>query len=199
MRPMQVDFIDTTKAPMLGWLVLLLALVTGGVMTHQIWLTHQQELALTQAQEATAHRQAELERQRLAALPPATPPYVDDRRWQRAAFELTLPWLSTLRALEQATKPPVFLVGFKSDPANGRLQLDAEAPDLDAALAYTASLQADTRLTHTQLSAHDQAGDPQGHGLVKFSLQTQWVKGQVDQTDRAIAQSDQKPQGGRAR
>lgn len=177
---------------MLGWLVLLLALLAAGMAADQIWQTHQQALTLTQAQEATAQHQAELERQRLAALPPATPPYVDDKRWQRAASELTLPWLNTLRALEQATKPPVFLVGFKSDPVNGRLQLDAEAPDLDAALAYTASLQADARLTHTLLSAHDLAGDPQGHGLVKFSLRTQWVKDPISQVDL-------KPQGGPAR
>ena len=161
--------------PRVGWLFLIAGMVSTGVALDQAMHLRQQQVAWRQDQDKAAGQLAEAERQRLTALPPSLPSYEDDKRWRRAATELALPWLDTLRAIERATKPPVFLVGFKSDPVNGRLQLDAEAPDLDAALAYVTSLQAEAQLANTQLLAHQQTPDPQGRTQLRLSLQTQWV------------------------
>lgn len=172
---MRIDFVRSPRQPVLGWLVLASALATTGLAGWQyLALKHRQE-ALTKAQQQQAQLLAENERQRLAALPPPLPPYVDDKRWHLAAHELALPWINTLRALEQATKPPIFLVGFKSDPATGRLQLDAEAPSLDAALDFVSALQAAPTLSQTQILSHEESPDSQGRPLTRFSLQTKWV------------------------
>ena len=175
MKHMRIDFVKSERAPKLGWFVLVAGLVMAGMAADQWlhWRQHQEALVSTRQQQA--RDAAEQERQRLATLPPATPPYVDDKRWQRAATELALPWINTLKAIEHATKPPVFLVGFKCDPVTGRLQLDAEAPAFDAALGYVSALQAQPELAHMQILAHDESPDQQGHPQVRFSLQAQWV------------------------
>jgi hypothetical protein len=175
MRQMRVDFIQRQRQPMLGWLVLIAGVVSAGKVGDHYLQVCQQKEALEQIRQAQAHRVKEQERQRLAAQPLPVPPHVDDKRWQRAATELALPWLNTLQAIERATKPPVFLVGFKSDPVSGRLQLDSEAPSLDDALAYVFALQSAPELSRTQLTAHSEATDQQGRALVRFALQTQWV------------------------
>lgn len=172
---MRIDFVRSPRQPMFGWLVLAFALAMLGLAGWQyLALKHRQE-ALAKAHQQQIQLLAESERQRLVALPPPMPAYVDDKRWHRAAHELALPWINTLRALEQATKPPIFLVGFKSDPASGRLQLDAEAPSLDAALDFVTALQAAPALSQTQILSHDESSDPQGRPLTRFSLQTRWV------------------------
>jgi hypothetical protein len=176
MKSMHIDFIGQARSPRLGWLILGLGLGLAG-LAGQRWLAwHQTQAQLTQAHEQALRDQAEHERQRLASLPPPVPPYTDDLRWQRAAHELNLPWMDTLRAIEHATRPPVYLTGFKSDPASGRLQLEAEAPDLDAALGYVSALQAERQLRNTQLQTHDSLPDPQGRSQLRFALQTQWVR-----------------------
>jgi hypothetical protein len=174
---MHINFVQTgrTATSRLGWLVLAVGLVMTSIAAEQLLQWRQAQEVLLEARLQQVRTMAEQERQRLAALPPATPPYVDDKRWQRAASELALPWLSTLQAIEHATKPPVFLTGFKSDPVSGRLQLDAEAPAFEAALSYVSALQTQPGLANTQLLAHDESPDLQGHPLVKFSLQTKWV------------------------
>lgn len=175
MRPMHIDFVKPSGTPRPGWFVMVAGLMAAGIAGDQLLQWRQAQEARQEARQQRIRKVAEQERQRLAALPPTTPPYVDDRRWQRAASELTLPWLSTLQAIEHATKPPVFLTGIKSDPLTGRLQLDAEAPAFEAALGYVSALQAQPGLADTQLLAHDESPDQQGHALVKFSLQTRWV------------------------
>jgi len=175
MRPMRIDFVQPAPSPRVGWVLLVAGLALAGVAGSQGLRYRQEHLAWAQLQAKLAEQRADKERQRLAALPPSLPPYEDDKRWQRAATELALPWLDTLGAIERATKPPVFLVGFKSDPVTGRLQLDAEAPDLDGALTYVATLQAQPQLVNTQLLAHQELADSQGRAQLRFSLQTQWV------------------------
>ncbi|MDO9236956.1 MAG: hypothetical protein Q7U28_13115 [Aquabacterium sp.] len=175
MRPIRVDFVKRPGPPMLGWLVLLIGVALLGALAQQYVRFSQVRASALQASQQQAQTVAEQERQRVADLPSPPPPYLDDRRWRRAATELALPWINTLRAVEQATKPPVFLVGFKSDPATGRLQLDAEAPSFDAALGYVSVLQAAPALSQTQILSHDDTPDPQGRPLTRISLQTQWV------------------------
>lgn len=175
MRPMRIDFARSPSQPRLGWLMLLAGLVMLGLVASQYWHVREQQAAQLNTQHQLALAMENSERQRVAALPSPVPPYADDRRWRRAATELALPWITTLRAVERATKPPVFLLGFKSDPASGRLQLDAEAPSFNAALDFVSALQAAPALSQTQLLSHQDAPDPQGRPLTRFSLQTQWV------------------------
>jgi hypothetical protein len=175
MRPMNIDFIGSTPLPRLGWALLLAGLTLSGIAVGQGLRYRQQQVAWSHAQDAGVKQLAESERQRLAALPPILPLYEDDKRWQRAAAELALPWIDTLRAIEQATKPPVYLLGFKPDPISGRLQLDAEAPDLGGALAYVHALQTESQFSGTQLLSHEQTTDPLGRTQLRISLQTQWV------------------------
>lgn len=172
---MRIDFVKPPSQPKLGWLMLIAGLVLMGMMVRQYLDLKHRQAALVQAHQQQVQAQAEEERQRLAMLPPPAPAYMDDKRWRHAAKELALPWISTLRAVEHATKPPIFLVGFKSDPATGRLQLDAEAPSFDAALDFVVALQASPSLAQTQILSHEDAPDPQGRPLTRFSLQTRWV------------------------
>lgn len=175
MRPMHIDFDRSPRQPALGWWMLLAGLALLSLAMWQCLHVRQQQATLRQAHEQQEQARISHERQQLEALPPPTPPYADDPRWRRAAAELTLPWIATLRAVETATKPPVFLVGFKSDPVSGRLLLDAEAPSFDAALDFVSTLQAAPALSQTQILSHEDTPDPQGRLLTRFSLQTQWV------------------------
>lgn len=175
MRAMHIDFVRAAPLPRVGWVLLIAGFALTGVAADQAMRFREQQDAWNQAQDKAAQQVAEKERQRLAALPLPMPSYEDDKRWRRAATELALPWLGTLRAIEHATKPPVFLVGFKAEPVSGRLQLEAESPDLDAALAYVATLQAESQLANTQLVSHQQVSDSQGQMQLRISLQTQWV------------------------
>lgn len=172
---MHIDFARTAPLPRVGWALLIAGLALTVAAGDQAMRLQRQQEAWKQSHDQAAQQEAESERKRLAALPPPMPSYQDDKRWRRAATELALPWLGTLRAIEHATKPPVFLVDFKAEPASGRLQLEAEAPDLDAALAYVTTLQAEPQLANTQLLSHQQVADSQGQLQLRVSLQTQWV------------------------
>lgn len=175
MRTMQIDFARSSRQPLLGWLALIAGLVMLSLTTWQ-YLEHQQrQESARQVSLQQVRLQAEEERQRIVALPSPAPSYLDDKRWNRAARELALPWMNTLRALEHAAKPPVFLLGFRSDPASGRLQLDAESPNFDAALDFISALQTNPALAQTQISSHEDVPDSQGRSLTRFSVQTQWV------------------------
>lgn len=172
---MHIDFVRSSRQPLLGWLLLIAGLVMLSLATWQYLENQQRQESTRLTSQREIQAQADEERLRLGALPPPALTYVNDKRWSRAARELALPWMNTLRALEQTAKPPVFLLGFKSDPANGRLQLDAEAPSFGAALDLVAGLQANPALAQTQISSHEEAPDPQGRPLTRFSVQTQWV------------------------
>lgn len=172
---MRIDFVKSPRQPATGWLVLATGLVLLGLAgRHYLNHLHRQE-AIRQQQQHQLQLQAEEERQRVAALPAPEPDYRQDKRWRHAAKELTLPWINTLRALEQAAKPPVFLLGFKSDPVSGRLQLEAEAPSFDSALDFVSALQELPTLAQTQLASHEELPDPQGRPFTRFSVNTQWV------------------------
>jgi hypothetical protein len=152
-----------------------LGLATLAIAAEQFvrWQIDQQDRMA--AHQQSVQRLQEQARQEQASLPAPPPGYDTDKRWLSAATELNLPWLDTLRALDQATKPPVYLLGVKSDAKTGKLVLEAEAPDLDAALTYVETLQAESALRDAHLMAHDTAPDPSGRPFTKVSIQTQWV------------------------
>lgn len=175
MRAMRVDFVKSKGQPVLGWLVLVFGMALLGFMANRYVHMHQRQVLREQTRQEHARKLANLERERLAQTPAAQPNYAQDKRWRKASSELTLPWIDTLRAIEHATKPPVFLLTLKSDPTSGRLQMDAEASDFEEVLGYVSALQDESALVDTQLIAHEDTNDAQGHPLVRFSVQSKWV------------------------
>jgi len=118
------------------------------------------------AQEEAAER-ARREARRPIPLSP------DQRRLQRIAPALRQPWLPTLRVIENATEPPVYLLSMAIDPAAGTVRLDAEAPSFDHALAYVQLLDEDGLLGPAQIYSHEQGNDP-ARPAVRFTVVTRW-------------------------
>lgn len=176
MRRFQIDFAQPSKAqPLMGWLLLLIGLASLVMVGKHFLIWRQAQADAEHAKQQQVQAADELAKRQATRLVNATPVYVDDKRWAHAVTELALPWIGTLRAIERATQPPIYLLAFKSDPVSGRLLLEAEAPTFDEVLAYMAALQTAKQLHSTQLLSHQEANDAQGHALVRFSLQTQWV------------------------
>jgi hypothetical protein len=174
MRSMQLDFVRPKRQPWIGWLLLLIGVAAAA------WTAVQGLHVVRARAEQAAHAKRLADAAQALALSerkplPSKPRMEDDKRWQKAAKELGLPWLDVLSALERATKPPVFLTSLKSDSSKTTWLMEAEAPDLDAALSYAQSLQRQPMLRSTQLMSHEQILDRSNRPLVKFSLTAQWV------------------------
>jgi hypothetical protein len=99
----------------------------------------------------------------------------DEKRLQRAEAERNRPWLEALRAIESATRDPVFLLAMNSDVGNRSLRLDAEAPSFEHALSYVQVLPDGTGLASAQLLSHEMVTDAaSGRQVVRFSVSAQW-------------------------
>jgi hypothetical protein len=162
-----IDFQHAGRTPGLGWVIL--AIGAMGLST-ALWIDHtwSQERA---AQAAALQAQAEARRQRAAQVLQRTPnSAADERRLQFAARQLAQPWLPALRLIENATEPPVFVLGLSMDPAAGSLRLDGEAPSLQQALGYAKALQEKNLLGPAELRSHETSTDPAGHAVVRFTL-----------------------------
>ena len=129
-----------------------------------------------------AQRDAEIQqrveaeqRARLAAQRPVVPS-ADERRLQRVRPQLLQPWLPALRAIENATEPPVFLLALSIDPATGRLRLDGEAPSFGEALAYAQRLDEDGALPPAHLLSHELVNDSAGRTTVRFTMVANWSR-----------------------
>lgn len=165
-----VDFLRSGKVPALGWLLLsagALALVAS------VWVDRQwsQERAKAEANvrsQIEAQRQARQEDQRPLR---AT---VDDRRTQYLARQLRQPWLPTLRLLENATGPDIFVVSLSMDPAAGLVRIDGECANFGQVLDYTRALNEARLLGPVELRSHEEAVDPNGRAVVRFSLVAPW-------------------------
>jgi hypothetical protein len=176
MRYWPSQFGQQKRQPTVGWLLLLSGLFCTwlSVRTYVDGQAHF-KAATQQLNHAKQERQEAL-RQQAAQLLVPEPSYLSDKRWQRAATELTQPWLTTLSAIEQVTKPPVFLVSIKSDPQTKRIQLDAESNTLDAALTYVEGLQQITLLDQVLMLRHEdvQPLNSMGGSGVRFTVQSVW-------------------------
>jgi hypothetical protein len=160
-----------------GWLLLALGVVcvAFGLRAH-LHASAEHSAATTARFQSIDEARRLATRQQLANVD-EVPAYLHDKRWHRAAVELDAPWLLTLSALEQATKPPIFLTGIRSDPASGRVQIDAEAPSLDDVLAYVQTLHKATPLRDVWLLRHEEVPDAStGRSIVRFAVQATWVK-----------------------
>src|SRR5690606_38132063 len=173
MRQLHASFGQQRAPALAGWLLLAIALIFAG-WAAQAFLqsTDQHQSAM-----ATQARYAEERQRRHDALAQASSQstqnrYLQDKRWQHALKDLGVPWLLTLHALEQASRPPVFLTGIRSDPSSGRVQIDAEAPSLTDALTYVQALQQAPPLHQVWLLRHEEAIDASsGRSALRFAVQ----------------------------
>jgi len=165
-----VDFLRPRKTPWVGWVLLMagLAATTASMFVEGQWaderVRHEQRV---RNRAEAAHRA----RQESLRPVPLTP---DQHRLQHISPQLRQPWLPTLRVVENATEPPVFLLGLAIDPAAGVVLLNGEAPTFDDALAYARRLDERDLLGPAQLRFHEQVTDPTGKPVVRFTLATRW-------------------------
>lgn len=166
-----IDFLHAGRTPTLGWAMLACGAVglAAALWISQAW---SQERA---AQAATLQAQAEARRQQAAqGLQRSPQSAADERRLQFTARQLAQPWLPALRLIENATEPPVFVLGLSMDPSAGSLRLDGEAPSLQQALDYAKTLQEKNLLGPAELRSHETGTDPAGRTVVRFTLQAPW-------------------------
>ena len=108
-----------------------------------------------------------------AALKPA-PPSAEDLRLRGVVPRLREPWLPSLRLIENATQPPVFLLGLSIDPAHGTLRIDGEAATFDQVVAYVSQLNEPGLMGPAELRSHEQVTGAAGRSTVRFTVQTRW-------------------------
>lgn len=171
MNRSSMDFLRRPSPPMLGICLLAAGLVALG----SAWWLNQRwaaEAAATQRAEqlVLATREASRPRPAPTTLTPA------QRRELQAHAELRRPWLAALRAIESATRDPVFLLALAIEPATGAIRVDAEASNFDQALAYVERISEADVLTGTALIAHESVPAPApGQGSIRFSVSTRWA------------------------
>jgi len=165
-----IDFLQPRRLPAFGWCLLVIGIAC---VTSVAWQQHQWDLERARQQDAKAEQEAAQRRAAEAARRPRVPT-PDERRLQHVAPQLQQPWLPTLRAVENATESPVFLLAMSIDPSSGRVQLDGEAPSFDHALAYVQRLSDDGPLAGAHMASHEAAVDAGGRATVRFTVLTHW-------------------------
>lgn len=172
---MSLETIDFTKprrrAPTAGVALLtlgVLAMVATAVFDRR-WAADREQLL------QAALRREEAMRAQQRAKPVVGVPSADERRLERALAERNRPWLAALRAVEAATRDPVFLLAMNADAANPGFRLDAEAPSFEHALSYVQVLPDGVGLVSAQLLSHELVTDAaSGRQVVRFSVSARW-------------------------
>lgn len=169
------------RTPWTGWALLLLGVLASGILAERFHAFSANRAAQRARWAQVAQRDAVAHRRAIAQRTAPRPPYTDDKRWQRAAAELARPWAPALQAIDEATQAPVYVLSLHTDPAAGRMQIEAEAPRFEDALAYLKPLQRSSTLSQVQLLSHEATQDPSGRSFVRFVVQTQWTGQAGDQ------------------
>jgi hypothetical protein len=167
-----IDFLHPARPPSLGW-----AMLAAGAasLAAALWLANawaQADATRLQAQRVQAEARLQRAAQSAARRTPAAA--ADERRQQFLARQLAQAWLPTLRLVENATEPPVFVLGLSMDAAAGSLRLDGEAPDLQGALDYASVLHEKPLLGPAELRSHETTTDTTGRPVVRFTLLAPW-------------------------
>lgn len=173
MRSLSLDFRRSGYPAWLGAALL----ASGLCATALIGLEHRQLARETVLAEA-----------RLRALGPAVPRKVYGPvaagDVQRVALELKvardvarqlgMPWDELFRSVEAADAPTVALLGIESTADRQRIQISAEAKNLDAMLCYIKDLEGRALFSDVYLHSHQiQQQDPQRP--VRFMLSATWL------------------------
>jgi len=90
------------------------------------------------------------------------------------AQQLGMPWDELFRSVEAADAPTVALLGIESTADRQRIQISAEAKNLDAMLRYLQDLEGRSLFSDVYLHNHQiQQQDPQRP--VRFTLSATWL------------------------
>lgn len=172
---MTVQPIDFAKprgrVPTLGVVLLVLGMlsVVAAAVCDRRWAAEHETLMQASLRREEALRALQLAR------PAGVTPSADEKRLQRAMAERSRPWLEALRAVESASRDPVFLLAMTADVASQTLRLDAEAPSFEHALSYAQVLPDGVGLVSAQLLSHEQVVDAaSGRQVVRFSVAARW-------------------------
>jgi hypothetical protein len=166
-----IDFLRPPAPPRAGWVLLALGAtaLVAALAVQRHWAAQE---AQWQAQQEA--RQAATERARRRAELPAVSPQ-EQKRQAHLIDALSRPWLPTLKAVEDASQDPVYLLGLSIDPESGKVQLDGDAPSFDHALSYVQRLDLDRALEPGQLVSHETVNDPTtSRSFVRFTAVTRW-------------------------
>lgn len=168
-----VDFLQSARpVPQLGRVLLAIGVLAlmGAAICHQRWAAERAAAEQQAQQELEAARAVRL------AVPVSAAPLPDERRWAQANRERARPWMPALRAIESATRDPVYLLGLSVDASSGNLRLEGEAPSFEHALSYVQVLPDGTGLSAAHLLSHELVTDPaSGRQVVRFAVVAQWV------------------------
>jgi hypothetical protein len=167
-----IDFAQPReRVPRLGIALLGLGLLCllGVAVCQQRWAM-ERERALQEAE-----RRAEALRMQQQARPTVVVPTMDEKRLQRVVAERSRPWMAALRAVESATRDPVFLLALNADTANHSLRLEAEASSFEHALSYVQVLPDAQGLASAHLLSHELVTDAaSGRQVVRFAVSARW-------------------------
>lgn len=95
------------------------------------------------------------------------------RQAREVALQLGMPWDELFRNVEAADAPTVALLGVESTADRQRIQISAEAKNLDAMLGYLQDLERRAFFANVFLNSHQiQQQDPQHP--VRFMLSATW-------------------------
>lgn len=167
-----IDFArQRERTPPLG----IALLVLGVLCLLAVVLCQQRWSSARERSMQEAERRAEALRVQRQARQMVVVPTADDKRLQRVAAERSRPWMAALRAVESATRDPVFLLTMSSDVSSQSFRLEAEAPSFEHALAYVQVLPDGQGLSSAQLLSHEVVIDAaSGRPVVRFSVSARW-------------------------
>lgn len=163
-QKLQLDFIKNPPFSLqsinrLGLVFLLGGLLLAGIVAlhyqTQLSTLKQAETALAQAQPKAI--QTQTTQTQTAQTQTNTSPVADEelRQARAVADELTLPWPSLLRALEQVEQPHIALLGITPNKKKRQLMLTGQAKHMPAALQYIEQLEASAMLSQVYLQKHE--------------------------------------------
>jgi hypothetical protein len=166
----RVDFLKTQSQPALGWV--LLALGVGLMGAALAFESHRTEAAAASQAQALQRHEAWQKARAEASRPKVLTP--QERRSLRVRPMLNRPLLRSLSSIEEVAQAPVYLLRLSIDPASGKVQIEAEAPSFEHALAFVEMIGGDGALRQAQLLSHDVTADPSGVQTVRFSAVSRW-------------------------
>lgn len=168
----RVDFLQpASAAPRIGFVLLAIgvAALATAIAFHRHGALQREAMAQRWLQEAEAERLAQEQRDS----PPT--PTAEDLQIANARKERRRPWLAALRAVEAASRDPVFLLTLSADAGSGLWRLEGEAPSFEHALAYVQVLPDGVGLASASLLSHEAVQDPlSGRATVRFSASARW-------------------------
>jgi hypothetical protein len=169
----KIDFLRPIGIPRIGWGLLLVGVLAVALTARTIegWQSGAAQREATMQHELAARDAAF----RAARRP--KPTSADDRLAQLVANRMRQPWIPALRAIEEVTGSPVFLLELSIDPETGLVKLRGEAPSFDHALAYAQRLDEGGALAPATLLSHETIADQDPvNPIVRFDVATRWIQ-----------------------